>query len=183
MAEQVEGPRVGGCPVCAELKRGGYDSGDYSIVPAVGGGWGVWSAALVRLLDRSGQNPTRAVVISQHARHERYVQVLIGHGIAYAEASSNVYLEGDSRLDDRQAELLSELGWRSPGFRENDSDEPSTNWSLPLVRGDWQYLVEMFLATIVGVFEFSDELPVDIRSFLAEHPCAKCSWGDELVST
>jgi len=58
-----------------------------------------------------------------------------------------------------------------------------SNWTLPLVRGDWGYLVEMLTATMIGIFQFSEHLPVDVHSFVADSPCAACSWGDELDLT
>ena len=58
----------------------------------------MWSAALLRLLRRVGSEPTRVIIITQSLLTDRYVQVLIGHGIAHAEAGSNVYLTGESRL-------------------------------------------------------------------------------------
>lgn len=171
-----------GCSVCAQLKREGPADRNYTVMPAVGGGWTMWSAALVRLLRRIGHDPTQAMIISQPGRNDRYVQLLIGHGLAHAEVSSNAYLTGDSRLSEDQEDLLARLGWIQPPAKRAGRRARPTNWTLPLVRGDWQYLVEMFLATIVGVFDFSDLLPVEIRGFLADQPCAKCSWGDELAS-
>ncbi len=84
------------CAKCAQLRAEGPDPVDFAISPADGGGWYEWAAALFRLFRRIGQNPTQAVVIHQEPVTGRYVQLLIGHGIAHAEASSNVYLAGGS---------------------------------------------------------------------------------------
>jgi hypothetical protein len=75
------------------------------------------------------------------------VQVLIGHGIAHAEASSNVYLEGESRLSLDQEHLLAELGWQRPQRDDDDPEEMPANWFLPRIHRDWQYLTEMLVAT------------------------------------
>jgi len=128
------------------------------------------------MFDRLGSQPTRAVIIEQTAITDRYAQVLIGHGIAHADASSNVYLLGDSRLTAEHEELLGALGWLPPDSDVDDPDEMPANWHLPLIHGDWQYLVEMIVATVVGVFGFEQGAPVEIRSFTAENPCRACSW-------
>ena len=90
---------------------------------------------------------------------DRYVQMLIGHGIGHAEASSNVYLRGASRLSADHEDLLRLLGWTPPMHDADDPDELPANWTLPLVKGDWQDLVEVLLATIVGVFGFDQGAP------------------------
>jgi hypothetical protein len=53
------------------------------------------------------------------------------------------------------------------------------NWFLPHVRGDWLYLTEMLVATAVGVFGYTADSPVVLRTFAAENPCPDCSWGDQ----
>lgn len=53
------------------------------------------------------------------------------------------------------------------------------NWFLPHIHGDWQYLTEMLVATVVGVFGFAEDSPVLVRTFAAENPCSECSWGDQ----
>lgn len=110
---------------------------------------------------------------------ERDVQVMIGHGIAHAEASSNVYLSGDSRLTDEQESLLAEIGWLPPTADFDDPDEMPANWYLPLVHDEWQQLVEVLVATVVGIFGFSVRLPVEVRSFAVDNPCRDCSWPVE----
>lgn len=168
-----------GCQVCRQLRLEGPDDREYRVVPSKGGGWQAWSAALLRLFQRIGSHPTQALIVNQDARTDRYVQVLIGHGIAHAEASSNVYLMDDSRLSPEQEELLAALGWQTPPAAEDDPDKMPANWYLPRIEGDWTYLVEMFLATMVGVFGYDEHAPVSIRTFAAENPCKKCSWEDE----
>ena len=53
------------------------------------------------------------------------------------------------------------------------------NWFLPHVRGDWLYLTQMLVATAVGVFGYTADSPVVLRTFAAENPCPDCSWGDQ----
>jgi hypothetical protein len=102
------------------------------------------------------------------------VQILIGHRMAHAEASSNVYLDGDARLTSEHEVLLERIGWRRPGRDVDDPDELPANWSLPLVMGDWDALVEVLLATLAGVFGFAENAPVEVRTFQVDNPCRAC---------
>ncbi len=135
---------------------------------------------MLRLVERIGHQPTRAIVIGQPLAGQRYVQVLVGHGLAYAETGSNVYLTGDSRLSTDDEALLSMFGWVAPAGADQAA-EHSANWTLPLIRGDWQYLIEMLLVTMVSVLGFDSHLPVEVRSFGCQHPCRDCSWPDDLL--
>jgi hypothetical protein len=65
------------------------------------------------------------------------VQVLIGHGTALPEASSNVYLMGDSVLSAEPHELLDMLGRSASASDIDDPDAMPSNWTLPFVRGGW----------------------------------------------
>ena len=168
------------CSTCEQLRFEGPDTHTFEVVPADGGGWSMWSAALLRLLRRVGYGPTRVIIITQPLLTDRYVQTLVGHGIAQAEVGSNVYLMGDSRLSANQEELLALLGWQAP---ISDVDVPGgmpANWTLPLVRGDWQHLTEMFASTMIGILGFSEHLPVEVMAFGADNPCRDCSWTDQL---
>ncbi len=177
---RVVGADADDCPTCEQLLLEGPDPQTFDVAPADGGGWSMWSAALLRLLRRVGSEPTRVIIITQPLLNDRYVQVLIGHGIAHAEVGSNVYLMGDSRLSADQEELLTLLGWQPPTSDVDDSDDMPANWTLPLVRGDWGHLTEMFASTIIGILGFSEHLPVEVHSFGADHPCRDCSWSDEI---
>ena len=167
------------CQVCRQLRLEGAASRAYRVIPADGGGWQVWSAALLRLFQRIGGQPTQAVIISQSDRNDRYVQAQIGHGIAHVEVSSNVYLMAESRLTADHEALLAELGWLPPTLEDDDPNEMPANWYLPLIRGDWQYLVEMLLTVMVGVLGFDELLPVEVRTFQCDNPCRDCSWPRE----
>ena len=174
--DQQSSRRVDDCQVCRQLRLVGPEPRDFHVAPARGGGWHVWSAALLRFVERIGHQPTRAIVISQTLLGERYVQVLVGHGLAHAETGSNVYLTGDSRLSTDDEAMLSMLGWVAPASGEDPPAELTANWTLPLIRGDWQYLIEVLLATMVGVLGFDSHLPIEVRSFGCSHPCRDCSW-------
>jgi hypothetical protein len=168
-----------GCADCRQIVMNRPGEQVFAVAPADGGGWQEWSAALLRLVERIGDEPTKALIVTQEAFTQRYVQVMIGHGIAHTEASSNVYLDGDSVLTDEHEELLDMLAWQPPSL---DHDEPSrlpANWSLPLIHGNWPFLVEMLMAVIVGVFGFSEHVPIEVRTFGVDEPCRSCSWPDE----
>lgn len=136
------GPKAvdGECATCGQLRREGPDTHTFEVVPADGGGWSMWSAALLRLLRRVGSEPTRVIIITQSLVTDRYVQVLIGHGIAHAEVGSNVYLTGESRLSADQEELLALLGWQAPISEVDVPGGMPANWTVPLVHGDWSTL-------------------------------------------
>jgi hypothetical protein len=165
---------------CEQLRFEGPDTHTFEVVPADGGGWSMWSAALLRLFRRVGHEPTQAIIITQPLLTDRYVQVLIGHGLAQAEVGSNVYLTGESRLSVEEEELLTLLGWQAPTADGDAPDELSANWTLPLVHGDWQHLTEMFATTMIGILGFSEPLPIEVITFGADHPCRECSWSSRL---
>jgi hypothetical protein len=168
------------CSTCEQLRPEEPDTHTFEVVPADGGGWSMWSAALLRLLQRVGHEPTRVIIITQPLLTNRYVQLLIGHGIAHAEVGSNIYLTGESRLSADQEELLTILGWQAPTSDVDARDEMPANWTLPLVHGDWQHLTEMFASTMIGILGFSEHLPIEVVAFGADNPCRDCSWSDQL---
>lgn len=168
-----------GCVDCRQIARHRPPEQAYSVAPADGGGWEQWGAALLRLFERIGHQPTQAVIITQESFTQRYVQVMIGHGIAHTEASSNVYLDDDSVLTDEHEELLDMLAWQRPSLDHDEPDQMPANWSLPLIHGEWAYLVEMLKAVVIGVFGFSGHLPIEVRTFGVDEPCRACSWPDE----
>jgi hypothetical protein len=172
-------PDIDDCPVCRQLWDEGPDGREFCVAPDDGGGWHVWSAALLRFIVRIGHQPTQVVIITQPLLNERYVQFLIGHGIAHVETGSNAYLTGDSRLSTDAEALLAELGWLAPASSQDDPHEMPANWTLPLIHGDWGYLVEMLLATMVSVLGFSSRLPIEVNTFGCDHPCRDCSWPGE----
>lgn len=165
------------CPVCVQLRKQAPAAMHPSTIPSRIGGWVQWSALLLQLLHDIGNEPTRVVIIEQPHRNDRYVQMLVGHGFARVEASSNQFLQGTSRLSGVDERLLTLLGWQAPNTAART---PSPNWTLPLVEADWQNLVETITATVVGIFGFSEQLPVQWSIFAADHPCHDCSWPEDV---
>lgn len=168
-------PGLDDCPVCRQLRLEGPDENVYVVSPAHGGGWAAWSGALLRLFRRIGAQPTQAVIIDQPTLFDRYVQVLVGHGVAHAEASSNVYIEGPMGLTPEVERMLTQLGWLPPEADHDDPYDMPANWYVPLIHGDWQYLTELLLATM-AVFAFDEALPIRVYTFAAQNPCRACSW-------
>jgi hypothetical protein len=167
-----------GCPECAAIRRQTPMPTTFRVAPLAGGGWMPWRNAVVRLMHHMATQPTHALIIGQPGRNQRYVQAQIGWGIGLAQASSNVYLMGRSRLSARKEQQLVELGWLPPHSDRDAPDAYPANWGLPLVDGDWDRLGDLFLATITKVFAFRGDLPVEVRTFLCDNPCAHCSWAD-----
>lgn len=173
-AGEATGTDTYDCTACAQLRLEAADDVDYDVAPAAGGGWPEWAAALTRLLRRIGREPARALIISQALVTDRYVQMQIGHGQAWVEASSNVYLTGGSRLSTEQEALLTQIGWRRPERDVDMPDEYPSNWTFPLVQGTWDEMVEVILATIAGVFGFCEDVPVNIHTFQLDEACKDC---------
>ncbi len=167
------------CVICRQLKQDKPDEIVFIVAPADGGGWSAWSVALLRLFQRIGTQPTRAIIISQPHLNDRYVQAQIGHGISHVEVGSNVYLSGKARLTQEHEALLTQLGWLPPSSGVDDPNEMPANWYLPLIHGDWQFLVDMIVIAVVQVVEFVEQLPIEVRTFQCDNPCRDCSWPPE----
>ncbi len=163
------------CPDCSALREMGGMNTRFVVTPWAGGGWAMWANALARHLAVLAAGPTRAVIIEQPTTNQRYVQMQTGHGIAYVQASGNVYLDGPSRLTPRHEHLLGSIGWAPPALPIDNPEHMPANWSLPVVRGDWFGLTDVILATI-AVFDFDETQPVTIDGFLVDRPCEACSW-------
>lgn len=142
---------------------------------ATGGDWRAWSAALLRYLERHGPGPTQAIIISQPARSQRYVQMQIGHGFAHVETGINVYMMGESRLTDSMETALAAMGWLPPES-DDDPDEMPANWRLPLLGNDWPRVAEMLVTTMVGVLEFDEAAETKMRIFRQQNSCRNCWW-------
>jgi hypothetical protein len=172
-------PKV--CEMCQAINLNPPAENEFLLTPALGGGWTAWRAALVRLFERIAGQPTQAIVVSQPGWNHRYVQTQIGAGVGLAQASSNVYLTGRSRLSDRKERQLIDLGWLEPHSDEHVENCYPANWGLPLIHGQWDRLGDLFLATMTTVFAFREDRPVRIHTYVCEHPCARCSWEDKDV--
>lgn len=172
----------------------------FDVAPLAGGGWDAWAVALQRLLVRLVDGLTHCVIVSQGCGG-RYVQWMIGHRRAHLEVSSNHYLDVHHQLTIGDERHLRTLGFsdprgadRSSGARELeqpgddrpvevDEDDDARwprNWLLDLDLGD-----DSAIARMAGLVEhlvedialFDPRRSVTVEQFLAEHPCAHCSWG------
>ena len=183
MSNEVQRAAVTDCPVCRQLLLEGPDTQTFVVAPADGGGWHQWSAALLRLVRRIGSEPTRALIVSQQPLTQRYLQCLIGHGIAEVQASSNVYLRGSSRLSTGEEALLARLGWQPPDRDHDDPELMPANWWVPRIAGDWPALVELLSATAIVALGFDERFPVSVHTFGCDRPCRACSWPDAFPHT
>ena len=134
-------------------------------VPASIGGWLQWSAALTRVLRSLDPNRPGCVVIDQPERSQRFVQVIVTPEYTHIEASSNAYLAGASQLNGVEERLLVLLGYAEGRPGHGHPAEASSNWTLPIEHGDWITVVETVTATLVGIFGFSEQLPVRMQAF------------------
>ncbi len=169
------------CVECRGLLIGSPGPQSFVLAPADGGGWDEWNRALLRLVERIGDGPTHAVVITQDSMTQRYVQALVGHGLADVQASSNIYLTGPSSLGAAHEQMLTVLGWQPPERQEDDPEQMPANWWVPRIHGDWVSMVSLLSATLIGIFGFDEHAPVMVRTFLCDEPCRHCSWPDDPV--
>ena len=149
-------------------------SDSYSVAPASGGGWTAWTAALVRMLTLLRDEPTHCITIAQEP-NQRYVQLMIGHGHAHVEASSNTYLTGDFRLGPSEEALLRSFGFRHPDALDPRSSVPR-NWWFEEDHADPLSIAETLTATMSSVMCFDDRWPIAINLFGADAACAACFW-------
>ena len=160
------------CECEADAVRTRSDS--YSVAPATGGGWPAWTAALVRMLTRMIDEPTHCITITQEP-NERYVQLMVGHGHACVEASSNTYLTGDFRLGPSEEAVLRSFGFRHPDALDPRDSVPR-NWWFDENHADPILIAETLTATMIGVMCFDERWPITINLFGADTPCAACFW-------
>lgn len=148
-------------------------SATYTVTPAAGGGWPAWTAALTRLLVRFTFAPAHCIVVTQEP-NQRYVQLMVGHGHAHVEASSNTYLAGDFRLDSTEERALAALGFEPPA---GDPDKTSPdNWWFDADRADPEHIAGLLTATMIGVMGFDVGAPLTVETFGADSPCNACFW-------
>ncbi len=165
---------VDDCDDCVTMRRLARLA-TFSMAPTAGGGWALWTAALGRLVQRLGAGPSHCIVITQPTTL-RYVQLIVGHGNAHLEASSNHYLRGRARLTQSHARTLRRLGFRP--FRElpRSIDLPH-NWWQDLPSVDSREVAAIAVATMVDVLGFVANRPVRLDHFGHDHPCPSCTWG------
>lgn len=158
-----------------EVDRLRTRSDEFAIAPTRGGGWSAWAEAFTRLLDRLAGGPAHCIIITQEP-NQRYVQLMVGHGHAHVEASSNHYLIGDFRLDEREEHLLEAIGFESPATVDTHSGMP-LNWWRDEEHVDAEAVAGLVLTTLTAVAGFDPHHPVSIAVFGADSPCEVCCWG------
>lgn len=87
---------------------------EFSLVPAAGGGFGAWTTALSRKLERLLELGAHCLIVECDDPC-CYVQLLATPAGTIAEAVSNVYLADDgAEIDVDQERALRTLGWDDP---------------------------------------------------------------------
>ena len=162
----------GTCRCAVEVTR--TETGTYSVAPHDGGGWRAWTASFTRLLARLVVGPVHCLVITQEP-NQRYVQVMLGHGHAHLEASSNAYLAGDFRLGESEEQVLTTLGFEHPSTLGDDRGLPENWWSDHDV-ADPVHIARLLSTTLQSVMAFEEHWPVSIDVFGADSPCEACFW-------
>lgn len=167
------------CETCWQLRFEAPDPHRYVIVPSEDGGWKGWAGWVASLLRRVGDDPLQVFIAHQPQSGDRYLQGLIGHGLAWVEVSSNHYLTGASLLTAADEDRLLMLGWRRPS-PVNVERGLTNNWWQPLVHGTWPQLACLLATTAAMALRFSEHQPVELETFAADHPCRACAWGDDI---
>lgn len=151
-------------------------SQEFVIAPARGGGWSAWAEAFARLIERLAAQPAHCVVITQEP-NQRYVQLMVGHGHAHLEVSSNHYLMGDFRLDEREERTIAALGFEPPDTV--DESLMPLNWWRDDEHADPEAIAGLVLTLLTALAGFDERYPVTVDVFGAEHPCPTCFWEAE----
>ena len=162
----------GTCRCAVEATR--TETRTYTVAPRDGGGWPAWTAALARLLVRLTVAPAHCLIVTQQP-NERYVQLMLGHGHAHLEASSNEYLLGDFRLGASDEAALASLGFRHPEELGDHSGLPE-NWWIDHHVADPVRITQLLSTTLQSVMGFDERWPVTIEVFGADSPCEACFW-------
>lgn len=157
------------------IDRGRTRTERFMIAPSRGGGWSAWAEAFTRLIDRLASLPAHCVVVTQDP-NQRYVQLMVGHGRAHIEVSSNEYLLGDFRLDPGEEAFIETLGFERPDPVSN-AGWP-LNWWRNERPADSEAIAGLVLVASTTVLGFDDRHEITIDVFGADHPCDACAWGD-----
>ena len=141
-------------------------------MPAAGGGFGAWTTALARKLERLLELGAHCVIIECDDPC-CYVQLLATPAGTIAEAVSNVYLrDWGATIDADQEQALRTLGWGEPRPPcEGDTcsaDDHGHNWTTDLsdpsqVRATARLLTE----TLVGVYGVTETDLLTVKIFPA----------------
>ena len=159
-----------------DAERSLTNAQSFTVAPATGGGWPAWTAAFTRLLVQLAVEPAHCVVVTQEP-NLRYVQLMVGHGHAHVEASSNTYLMGDFQLSPTEERVLEQLGFQHPDQLDPASTLPE-NWWFDADDADPVRIAEVLTAAMIGVMAFDARWPLTIEIFGAESPCNACFWAD-----
>ena len=130
--------------------------------------WRGWTRELASLLRDLAEGPVHLVLLTQPG-HEQHVQVIVGHGEARIEASSNAQLRRE-RLSGDDERRLASLGYRRPGLG-------SPSWSLEEPIGLPEQLAELVAHTLVGIFGFDPAAVLGVDRVGATRPCRTCAWA------
>jgi hypothetical protein len=148
----------------------------YSVSPNAGGGWPAWRGSFRRFAVAHLGRPSHCLVITQDP-NQRYVQLIVGHGGARVEVSSNFYLRGIYRLDRSDEALLARLGFRPRQELDPDEDRPK-NWWLERHSAGPEWLAVLVTEAVSRVVAFDPRQPVTVEQFGKDRPCRICTWGD-----
>jgi hypothetical protein len=148
----------------------------FRVTPNAGGGWPAWRGSFRRFALAHVGGPSHCLVITQDP-NQRYVQLILGHGGARVEVSSNFYLSGVYRLDRADEALLVRLGFRPRQELDPDEDRPK-NWWLERHSADPVWLAGLVTEAVSRVAAFDPRQPVALEQFGKDRPCRICTWGD-----
>ena len=145
---------------------------EFSLVPAAGGGFGAWTTALARKLDRLLELGAHCVIVDCDDPC-CYVQLLATPAGTIAEAVSNVYLvDWGAELDPDQETALGTLGWVEPAPPcEGDtcsSEDHGHNWTTEFPDPTSTRTIARLLAeTLVGVYGVTETDLLTVKIFPA----------------
>ncbi len=179
MTDYDEPTETDTCSTCWYLSMESPEPRRYAMAPSRSGGWKGWAMGLANLFRRIGDDPLQVFIVQQPEVSDRYLQGLIGHGLAWVEVSSNHYLTGSSRLTVANERQLLALGWQPPSPANVARGLPN-NWWRPIVNGEWPQLACLLATTAATAVEFSEHELVELKTFTAANPCRACAWGDDL---
>lgn len=160
------------CSCAVDRERTRYEQ--FRVVPSRGGGWTTWAEAFARLVDRLAALPAHCLIVQQEP-NQHYVQMMVGHGHAHIEVSSNHYLIGDFRLDAREESALAALGFAKPD-PAGESEWP-LNWWRNDEYADGEAIAGCVLAVLTTAVGFDERAPVTVDVFGADNPCESCFWA------
>ncbi len=145
---------------------------EFSLVPAAGGGFGAWTTALARKLERLLELGAHCVIVECDDPC-CYVQLLATPAGTVAEAVSNVYLrDWDAEIDTDQEQALRTLGWSDPrpacDGNTCSAEDHGHNWTNDFPDPTKaRALARLLTETLVGVYSVSETDLLTVRIFPA----------------